>query len=158
MKVLIVKTGVQGIAHLNNIEYYIYDNVKSVADIMQKLTLENKNYVHYKYCVLKEDISRLPYIKIENSMLSQMQEFVFEKVRYKDLNVSEDIRKDLILGTIKRNTTRAIGVLRAEGLDLLLDQVFGEKVEDKLLAIGEKIEDLKEKSKDTDHKKYLKAL
>lgn len=155
MRVLIINKESNGIIELGQFEHYLLENVSSFSDIKNYLTKNLKDVRNYKYCEQEDETFIPSFIKISNKIGHEMGVFTFSEVKYNELNVSEEVKKNMIEARFKASEEGKVGILYNSCLRLIVDKELGLDVTEELLKKGAEIEDTKKSLENFDYSNFL---
>lgn len=154
MKILIVSGGANDIVDLREYDHFVLEGVTSYSQIQTEMLRRQKDLNSYKYCVL-EDEDFIPfYMKIKNKLANYMQEFTFERVQIKDLNLSDDKIKEIASNDINNKLLESYNHLIPCIVDII-EQLDIKTVDEGLIS---QIRALQSERDNFDKNKYLETF
>ena len=157
MKVILLKKEILGITDLrkHKDDYLILENVLDFNQILTGLSSVGINRLDYKYCSLSdsEDIPFL--INVQNDIFNQMQTFKFYRVRYSELNISNDEKKALIERVVKDDMFKRTASIESKAIKLIVKKEFGKDVKKKLSKLADEMDKIESDMSNINYKDYL---
>lgn len=158
MRALIIKKNANGIINLKDYEHFVLGEITDFGQITNELIKNGKSHFDFKCCILKNE-DYIPFImNIEDTIINQMQNFSFTRVKFKELSISDDEKELEIKKIILKNHLSDIEILEHKAIKLIVRKEFGNNVKNELSEIGSKINKLEKEMDNIDYKKYLEEF
>ena len=153
MKVLLIPKDEQGIIDYRYVEHYLYKDITNIQQVLSNFFITGQSQYNFKYCTFKDD-EFMPFIfRIKDTLINQIQEFDYERVTYRELNIAEEKKEELITQLVKQSNLTKERELKDRGLLLLLESYVDKSKEDDILDVVSELENLH--TDKIDYKKYL---
>lgn len=158
-RILVLPKTITGIVDVRQQDYYILEKVNYLEQISNALAKQNKNPQNYKFCQFEETETIPFWMNVKDKLTNGFSEFEAEKVKFKQLPISDDDKESLVKSRHLLPLTQELLQAKSDAMELMLQEWRGESIEElqKNQAI-KKIDDAVKKIDKFDVQKHMNEI
>lgn len=158
-KILLIPNKTTGTIDVRQLEYYVVNGVQYLQQISAFLIKSGKKMADFKFCQFEENEMIPFFFKVKDRLSQEISEFEIERVKFADIPVEEEVKRKLIEEIyLKPLDMQMREIIYKTTYWIATERLGGEIDEDDFINLRLEKDELDDKIKKFDYKKYLNEI